>query len=134
MEEKWEQMIEDWMRNIKYDIHFKVKPEAEELAKQIAEKLNKEQDLYIVTVNRGTVIKKDNEDNLDNYFHTTIPEWNPAMDDWKDKSVKISQRHQLARKMYRKDPKTGKELMKKVVYPIPGIEKWQEEYNEIMDL
>jgi len=133
--ETYKKRIKAWLEKLRFDKEYTFDEEHTEVTKICAEELKQEQIDYIVYVGKGMVIKKDNLDNLNNYFHYMGEVWDPYGKQWVKKLQKIPQRHQYAKIIGRRDPELGKRLMSKVNYPIPtdlkNVAKYQTEKDEI---
>lgn len=125
--------VVDWLLKLRYNKEYKFDEEHAEVTLICAKELNKAQFLFILYVGKDMVIKKDNEDNINNYLQMMIPKWNDQKQEWIDHLRKCSQRHQYARIQFRKDPGYGHNLMMKVAYTIPGLEEWKDEYDRIIN-
>jgi len=117
--------FKEWiMVNMKYSKEYPYAPENETMLQEIAREINGLQDLYIITVGNGFVMKKDNTKNPRLYFvGVEIEKWNPKRKAMAIERIDVPQRHQLARIVARTDPKLGAELMKAVNYEIPEYEE-----------
>lgn len=110
--------VTEWLMKIKFDKRYKIDSENAEVSLACAKKLNGAQKDFVIYVGEGIIIKKDDEDNLNNYFHITVQTWNKTKKDFVPQQLKIPQRHQLARIIGRSNPTLGKILMSKVKYEI----------------
>ena len=131
---EFRKQITEWISKIKFDKKYEVPAKAVDMVSEVVLESNRDQRDFVLTLANNTLIKRDNTRNENNYFvDVIVPEWNDGKKDWLEKKRDIPQRHQLARRMFRKNPMDGHKLMKQVNYPIPGVEEIQNEINTILN-